>query len=173
MTRNPHINAVSTRREYYKFAAVIIFICLVATLMSTLVTFRWTDWMRWFMGSFFLVFGSFKLIGYEMFVSMFPRYDLIAGRFKSYAYAYPLLELWLGVCFVLDIAPMLRDSIVLFIMVSGSIGVLRGLMQRGPTFHCVCLGNIIKLPLSTVTLFEDLTMGTMAALMLASAIAGI
>lgn len=167
-----HPETESSKKEYAKLAFIFVLLAAAATVMSTTVEFHWTDWMRWFMAGFFLVFGSFKLIGYEHFVQMFPRYDVIAKRHKVYTYLYPFIELSLGVAFVLDIAPLLRDVVTLFIMLVGAYGVAKGLMQRGPTFHCACLGDIIKLPLSTVTLLEDLIMAVMAALMIIAMLSG-
>lgn len=128
--------------------------------------------MRWFMGGFFLVFGSFKLIGYEMFVHMFPRYDIIGRRYKLYNYLYPFIEISLGVAYVLDVAPLLRDTVTLLIMSVGAYGVAKGLAQRGTSFHCACLGGVIKLPLSTVTLVEDIVMAVMAGLMILAMLSG-
>lgn len=127
--------------------------------------------MRWFMGGFFLVFGSFKLIGYENFVQMFPQYDVISQRYPIYKYLYPFIEVWLGVAYILDLVPYFRDAFTLAIMLIGAYGVAKGLAKRG-NFHCACLGGIIKLPLSTVTLVEDLVMAVMAALMLLAMITG-
>jgi hypothetical protein len=39
-------------------------------------------------------------------------------------------------------------------------------LKRRAGIHCACLGNVIKLPLSTVSLVEDIGMGLMAAAML-------
>lgn len=167
-----HDKTESTKKEYFKLVFIFILLAVAATIMSTTVEFHWTDWMRWFMGGFFLVFGSFKLIGYEMFVHMFPRYDVIGRRYKVYNYLYPFIEISLGVAYILDITPVLRDSITLFIMTVGAYGVAKGLMKRGPTFHCACLGGVIKLPLSTVTLLEDLIMAGMALLMLLAMLTG-
>ena len=167
-----HQKTDSSTKEYAKLFVIFALLAAAATLMSTLLEFHWTDWMRWFMGGFFLVFGSFKLIGYEMFVHMFPRYDVIGQRYKLYNYLYPFIEISLGVAYVLDIKPLLRDSITLTIMLIGAYGVAKGLAKRGPTFHCACLGGIIKLPLSTVTLVEDLVMATMAALMIIAMVTG-
>lgn len=160
------IRASSTSREYWKFVGLLVFIAMASTLMSTLISFSWDSWLRWFMGGLLLVFGSFKLIGYENFVSVFPQYDLIAVRHPAYAYIYPVVEVLLGIFFVLNMAPWPRDVLALLIYAVGSFGVFQNLSKRGPTFYAVCLGNAIKLPLSTVMLFEDFIMTVMALLLL-------
>src|SRR5690606_29058660 len=94
-THAPHIvvPAESSQREYLKLGGILLLIVICATVMSTVLGFDWQEWMRWFMGGFFVIFGSFKLIGYEMFIMMFPTYDPIAKRFPLYNYFYPFIEL--------------------------------------------------------------------------------
>lgn len=150
------IYAKSTKREYRKFIAVIIFIALSATLMSTLISFRPLDWIRWFVGSSLFVFGGFKLISYESFLEVFPRYDLIAHRFRLYGLAYPFIQLILGVCFILDMISGFRNVLTLAIMAIGLYGVSKSLMQYGPSKTHTWLGHALKLPLSTAILFEDI-----------------
>jgi hypothetical protein len=46
-----------------------------------------------------------------------------------------------------------------------SIGVIISLLKK-QKFQCACLGTILKVPLSNITLIEDLTMVVMAAMTL-------
>ncbi len=149
------IHAKSTKREYRKFLAVIIFIALSATLMSTLISFRPLDWIRWFVGSSFLVFGGFKLISYESFLDVFPRYDLIAHRFRWYASIYPFAQLILGVMFILDMAAGFRNVLALLLVGSGLYSITIALQHKGPSATHTWLGHAFKLPMSTAILFED------------------
>lgn len=152
----------SSTREYFKFVIVILLIALTSFFLngkygaSSLFGF-----FRLFMGVFFLVFASFKFIGYKMFAMMFAGYDIIAKKFKAYAFAYPFIELALAVLYLGNIAPNIRDVATIVIMGIASIGVIQEIQKRSG-MHCACLGNIIKLPLSTVSLFEDVGMGLMA-----------
>ncbi|RTK95050.1 hypothetical protein EKI60_01180 [Candidatus Saccharibacteria bacterium] len=123
-------------------------------------------WSRWFMGVFFVVFASFKFVGYKMFSMMFAGYDVIAKRSMLYAHLYPFIELALGLAYLLNIAPVARDVSALIIMSVSTIGVYQEIKKRSG-IHCACLGNVIKLPLSTVSLVEDVSMGLMALIMLA------
>ncbi len=161
------VPAESTKKEYYKLAGVFLVIMLCATVMSTVLGFDWQEWMRWFMGGFFVIFGSFKLIGYEMFILMFPTYDPIAKRFKLYNYTYPFIELMLGFLYCANLYPLFRDTVTVVLLSVGAWGVLKAL-PRGEAIRCACLGNVIKLPLTTVTLIEDVTMASMALIMLIS-----
>ncbi len=149
-------------KEVIKFVLVILAIIAASWLLTMAYdpdTF--SGWIRWFMGVFFLVFGSFKLIGYRMFVLMFASYDVVAKRYKPYAYVYPFIELILATLYLADLLPQMRDWITLAVMAAGSIGVAQEIRRR-TGIHCACLGNVIKLPLSTVSFVEDVGMGLMA-----------
>lgn len=156
----------SSTKEYLKFALVIVVIVAVAWMFFVITnTSGFMEYLRWFMGVFFVVFAGFKLVGYRMFPPMFAGYDVIAKRFKPYAYAYPFIELGLGLLYVFNVWPVGRDVLTVLIMGVGSIGVVQEVRRRSG-IHCACLGNIIKLPLSTVSLVEDVGMGLMALAML-------
>lgn len=149
------IRAQSTRREYRKFLGVIAFIALASLLMSTLVSVSLFGWARWFVGSSLLVFGGFKLIAYENFLEVFPRYDLVAQRYRWYAAVYPFLQVILGFCFILNLFPSFRYVVTFLVMGVGLYGIFKSLQVRGPTGDYTWLGNFLKLPLSTAILFED------------------
>lgn len=154
--------------EYKKLALILAVIAVCATLMSFVLGFDWLIWMEWFMGGFLIIFGSFKLIGYEDFITVFPTYDPIAKRFQYYNYAYPFIELFLGFLFVSNLAPIFRNSVALLIFSIGAYGIMQKISSNSHDIKCVCLGNVIKLPLSTVSLLEDVLMAVGAAIMLVS-----
>lgn len=164
-----HVPVKSDRAEYLKFGGILLFLAVAGVLMSSLSGFNGEEWMRWFMGGFFIVFGSFKLIGLEMFVIAFRGYDLIAKKYRPYPYIYPFIEIVLGVCYVLNIGPLPRDIITIAIMSVSAVGVTKELAHKSH-IPCACLGNIIRLPLTTVSLIENITMGAMALVMLLTTI---
>lgn len=160
------IESESSTKEYLKFICVIVGITIASVvLQKSFGISGLADWMRWFMGVFFVVFASFKFIGYKMFSMMFAGYDIVAKHFKLYGYAYPFIELALGLLYIFNIGSITRDVTTLIIMSIGSIGVFQEIKKRSG-IHCACLGNIIKLPLSTVSLVEDVGMGLMALVMI-------
>lgn len=154
-----------TKKEYRKLYAVLGLVVFCATAMSLVLGFDWQEWMRWFMAGFFVIFGSFKLIGYEGFVAGFPTYDLLGKRFKLYTYTYPFIELFLGFLFAADLLPVFRNIVTLIIMLVGAYSITKA-MASNRDIACVCLGDVIKLPLSTISLVEDGLMAAMAAIML-------
>jgi len=155
-------------KEYAKFYGVIIAILAISGwLYGGSETIGAGEYLRYLMGVFLVVFAGFKLAGYRMFVTMFAGYDLIAKRYQLYAQAYPFIELALGLVYLADVLGGLRDWLALIIFGVGTIGVAQEIYHRRSGVYCACLGNIIKLPLSTVSLVEDLSMALMALVMLA------
>jgi copper chaperone CopZ len=118
-----------------------------------------------FMAGFFIVFGSFKLFDLGGFKSAFSTYDLLAQKSSIYGYLYPFLELALGFAFLYryQINWALWASIIL--MSFGSLGVIRALLKN-QQIRCACLGTSLNLPMSTITLIEDLVMVIMSVMML-------
>lgn len=166
MENHTMVHSESSPKEYVKLGIVITCIVLVSLLLnSTFGSGGWLEYLRWFMGTFFVVFASFKFVGYKMFAMMFAGYDVVAKRAKFYSYLYPFIELGLGILYLANMLPVTRDILTLIIMSISVIGVVREMKKRSG-IHCACLGNIIKLPLSTVSFIEDAGMGLMALVML-------
>lgn len=166
-----HHGSQSNSLEYGKFAAVLMLIAGLAYFAATLgvddaASVALNDYLRWFMGVFLVTFAGFKFAGYAMFVAMYPGYDLVAKRSKAYAYAYPFIELLLGMLYIFDAVPDARHIATIVIMGVSSLGVFNEVFVTRKGIHCACLGNIIKLPLSTVSLVENTSMVAMACYML-------
>ena len=123
------------------------------------------QWMQQFMAGFFLVFSAFKLLDIRGFADGYATYDLLARRWHAYGYVYPFLELGLGILYLTQWFPTTTQVATIIIMGFSSIGVINSLIKK-QKFQCACLGTIIKVPLSIVTLVEDLTMVMLAALAL-------
>jgi hypothetical protein len=114
-----------------------------------------------FMGAFFLVFGTFKVIKWHHFAQAYSTYDILAQRSSIYAYAYPLIEITLGIAYLLRLYPLLTNSITFILMVISSIGVALELF-KGHEIMCACLGTVFTIPMTYVTLAEDILMAGMA-----------
>jgi copper chaperone CopZ/uncharacterized membrane protein YphA (DoxX/SURF4 family) len=128
--------------------------------------FDLSDGMATFMGGFFLVFSFFKFLDLRGFAQSFSSYDTIASRWTGYGFAYPFVELILGIAYVTGLNPTLTNVVTLVVMSVSTIGVVQSLLQKR-TIQCACLGTVFNLPMSKVTLIEDLLMIVMAAAMLA------
>lgn len=152
--------------DYIQFGFIIFIVVLISVVSTKLfTTSNIEDYMRMFMGWFFLIFGGFKIVNLKEFVTAYRRYDFLAKRSKIYSFVYPILEITLGILFLTSI---LRTPVLLFTSVLMSvslIGVVQTLVTKD-TIMCACLGGIIKLPVTKITLTEDLVMLLMSVAML-------
>lgn len=122
--------------------------------------------MNTFMAGFFLVFSFFKLLNLKGFADSYSMYDLLAKKVPAYGFVYPFIELALGIAFLTGFNPMLTNWVTVIIMGVSSIGVIQSVLDK-KKIQCACLGAVFNLPMSTVTIIEDLLMVAMAAYMIA------
>lgn len=148
--------------EYFKFAGVISLVLLGSIIFAVYTDVSFIDS---FMGVFFVVFAFFKLINLKEFAYGFQSYDLVARKYLAYSFTYPFIQLVFGGLYLLGFGTVLLDAVVVFVSFLSGAGVLRTL-GSGAKVHCVCLGNVIKLPLSTISFVEDFGMAAMALAML-------
>ncbi len=121
--------------------------------------------MRYFMAGFFLVFSFFKLLDLSAFASAYANYDLIAKRWRGWGFVYPFAELTLGACYLSNIGGQSLHLVTFMLMSFSAIGVIQSVLNR-TKIRCACLGTVFQLPMSTITIVEDLGMALMALLML-------
>lgn len=151
--------------DYLPLVAVIAFVVGSAAAVSIHSGFSVEMFMMNLMGFFFLYFSLFKLITLPDFAMGYQEYDLIAKRVKTWAWVYPFIEAALGFIFLLGWAatPVLWFTIALTAV--NTTGILIKLAKR-EIFQCVCLGTVLKVPLTIVSLVEYAAMGAMAVWML-------
>jgi len=128
-------------------------------------SFDESRWMNHFMAGFFLVFSFFKILNIQAFASSYAMYDLLAIRFKAYGYIYPFIELGLGIAYLISYNPITTNTLTLIVMTFSSLGVIKAVLDK-QKIRCACLGTVFNLPMSTVTIIEDLLMAAMALWML-------
>jgi copper chaperone CopZ len=121
--------------------------------------------MNNFMAGFFLVFSFFKLLDLKGFASSYSMYDVLAIRLPVYGYVYPFIELGLGLAYLTGFNPFFTNVATVVVMGFSSIGVIQSVLNKRK-IQCACLGAVFNLPMSTVTIIEDLLMVAMAGLML-------
>lgn len=153
--------------QTYKPILLVFGYILGATLLTEAAAghFDWMRWMRHFMAGFFLVFSFFKLLDVPAFAISYSSYDVVARRWLGWGYAYPFVELSLGVLFLLNIDPLLTNGLTFAVMGISTVGVVQSLLAKR-RFQCACLGAVFNLPMSKVTLFEDTLMVAMSGAML-------
>ncbi len=133
--------------------------------LIALTSFAGQSWMMSFMAGFYIVFGAFKLLDVPAFARSYAQYDLIAMNFKPWGYAYPFVEVALGLAFLFWFQMLAATWIALILSLVGAVGVIQSVMRK-QTIQCACLGTVFNLPMSTVTIVENLGMAAMAAWML-------
>ena len=122
--------------------------------------------MRLSMAGFFLVFSFFKLLDVRAFANAYAGYDLLARRWFPWGLMYPFIEMALGIAYLVNFNPFLTNAATAVVMGFSAIGVIRAVLTKS-RMQCACLGTVFQLPMSTVTIVEDVGMGLMAVWMLA------
>jgi hypothetical protein len=118
-----------------------------------------------FMGVFFLIAGILKLYNLNAFAHAYARYDLLAQQSIHYGYFYPFIELALAIGYLSKLYLKQLNVFTLVLMLFNALGVFLQL-KKGTQFECACMGTLFKVPLTYVTLLEDLIMAGMAMYML-------
>lgn len=154
------------KESLYPLALIIAYIAGATVLVAIATGDRSAaTLMRHFMAGFFLVFSFFKLLDLRGFADAYRSYDLVARALPAWGALYPFVELALGVLYILNLSPGAVNATTLVLMLVGSVGVLKALLDKR-AIRCACLGTALNLPMTTVTLVEDLGMAAMAAAML-------
>jgi copper chaperone CopZ len=142
---------------------------LVQAGLGTAVDISAMQTMRYFMAGFFIVFSFFKLLDIAAFAMAYSSYDLLAARWQGWGYVVPFVELALGIAYLVNFNPLLTNWVTVIVMGFSAIGVIRAVMNK-TRIQCACLGTVFKLPMSTVTIVEDVGMVVMALWMLVMAV---
>jgi copper chaperone CopZ len=155
--------------ETYKpLLLVFAFITVTACILNLRGgAWSWHGFMADFMAGFFLVFGFFKLLNVQAFADAYAGYDLVAQGWRAWGFIYPFVEVALGALYLTRAWPTFTLWATLVVMGISTLGVLRAVLDK-KAIRCACLGTVFNLPISTVTLVEDLLMVAMAAWMLAA-----
>lgn len=152
--------------ETYRPLLVIVAYITGGTLLWSAISGDWSamSLMNRFMGLFFVVFSLFKFLDVRGFARAFSEYDVVAARWPAYGFIYPAIELLLGVAFLAHLWSLATALTTFVIMTVGAVGVVKA-VTSGQEIQCACLGTALNLPMSTVTIIEDISMALMAAVM--------
>lgn len=116
-----------------------------------------TPWMPIFMGLFLLNFAMFKLFDIAGFANSFAMYDIIGARCGLYAKAYPFIELALALGFLFQRHLDIVYGLTALVMGVGLIGIINQ-YRSGQQVRCACMGNLINVPVGSVTVLENTSM---------------
>ncbi|HOZ95968.1 MAG TPA: cation transporter [Niabella sp.] len=158
--------AKSWLATYKPILLIFGYITTIATISATHQnTFHWMQAMNIFMAGFFLTFSFFKMLDLNGFAESYSMYDIIAKKIKAWAYIYAFIELGLGIAYATNFQPLITNLVTLIVMAASIIGVLQSVFNKRK-IQCACLGAVFNLPMSTVTIIEDLLMIAMSGIML-------
>lgn len=143
------------------FMTVLIIIVLTTTKAYYTSLWMTPSMIIDFMGWWLLIFGAFKLIDLPGFVKTYGTYNIIAKQFKLYGFTYPFIEISLGLVLLSRLEVIIACWITLILMLINSIGIYRSIHNK-KALRCACLGTVFQLPMSYVSLGENLLIGTMA-----------
>jgi len=161
------VDDVKSRLETFK-PLILIFlfisgVSVIATVEGGQINLM--KWMNYFMAGFFITFSFFKLLDLRAFADSYSMYDLLAKRVRTYGFVYPFIELALGIAYLTHFAPNSTYIATIAVMGFSSLGVIQSVLDK-KKIKCACLGSVFNLPMTTVTIIEDLLMVAMAVLML-------
>ena len=110
-----------------------------------------------FMGSILTLFGLAKLYDLKKFSNIFQQYDIISKYIPIYSYIYPFIEIILGIHYIKNKNINVINKFTISIMLISIISVFMSL-YLGQTLRCGCLGSFFHIPLSYITLSENILM---------------
>jgi hypothetical protein len=109
------------------------------------------------LGIFSLIFSIVKIVRINDFVEAFSEYDFLTQKFRIYGYLFPFFELLFGITFLLLVDNLYIEIFCLILFTLNLLSVLNALSKKRK-FVCACLGDLIQVPLSKVSLLENITM---------------
>jgi copper chaperone CopZ len=165
LTDNPAVGEVSAT-TYKPLLVILAYLLGITALVEVRAgAFDGMRAMSTFMAGFFLIFSFFKLLDLSGFAGSYRMYDIVAKQMPAYGFAYPFIELALGVAYLTGWNPVVTNAVTLIVMSVSLVGVLESVLNKRK-IRCACLGSVFNLPMTTVTIVEDGLMIGMAALML-------
>lgn len=155
----------SSIKEFIPLVVVFIYVFISAILFALLNTMNFDALMRGVLGFFFIYFSLFKFLDLKGFKQGFSTYDPLAKKIGVYGYLYPFLELVLGIFYLTNNFRTFTLITTIIILSITIIGIIPKLIKKS-AIQCACLGTVLKLPLTKVTLIENSVMIVMAIFML-------
>lgn len=145
-------------QTYKPLILIFTFIFIISfAFQLSLESFSSHLFMNHLMAGFFLGLSFFKLLDLKSFSEAFSNYDPIAKRFLNYGYIYAFAELTLGLFFLSDKFLYFSNAAAIILLSITTYGVVQHL-KSNRQFQCACLGAGFNLPLSKVTVIENLLM---------------
>lgn len=152
----------SVLKTYKPLITVFAFILLTSfAYQFSLVKIDAHLFMNHIMAGFFIGLSFFKFLDLKTFAESFSSYDPLAQRWLSYGKIYPFIEIVLGLLFISGKMLLFANAMTILILSLTTYGVYLRLQSKSK-FQCACLGTAFNLPLSNVTIAENISMILMA-----------
>lgn len=148
-------------RKFWPLILIGLFLLSVSFVSALEASNPMQKSMEIFMSGFFLVFSFFKFLDLRGFVRSYSMYDLLAKRVTLYAWIYPFLEVGLGFAWAFVGGTFEVALFTAILMGFGALGVILAVRQK-QAIQCACLGTVFELPMTSVTIIEDLLMVAMS-----------
>lgn len=152
-------------RNFLPLIIIFLIIFSLTFIRQFLMGYNFSYAMTDFMGFFFLIFGGFKILNLQKFSEAYQTYDIIAKQTKWYGFIYPFIEILLGTLYITRSYLYFANVTTVILMSISAMGVFQALLKK-EQFECACLGTVFKIPMTYVTLLEDVLMVGMALYML-------
>jgi len=145
--------------------ALLVVITLSISLQVPNKNIDLNNLLSTYMGMFFVLFSFLKLFDVRAFSVTFTKYDILAKKIPGFSITYPFLEFLLGLAFLTQTILIIASIITLMIMTSQLIGITK-VLKNHETIRCACLGSSINLPITHITLLENMVMILMSLYMI-------
>ena len=156
-------------KTYKPILLALFFVILLAFISSIEKSFVYKEFFRLYMGYFFIIFSFLKLQNVNQFALSFSKYDPITQKYFKFGVIYPFIELSLGILFILNLFGLFINILTIIIFIPQTIGVIIKL-RNNEKISCACIGTSIEIPISNLTILENLIMCLMAIYMIAVSI---
>lgn len=159
-------NLIDYIKTYKPILLALFFVVLLAVISSIERSFSYKEFFRLYMGYFFIIFSFLKLQNIKQFALSFSKYDPISQKFFKFGIIYPFLELLLGILFILNFLGLTINILTIIIFIPQTIGVIIKL-KNNEKISCACVGTSTEIPISNLTILENIIMCLMAIYMIA------
>lgn len=149
----------------------IIGIFATAFLMALSVAFALDDLnfvrvIELFIALSMCVLAIQKLRDIEAFSLQFLNYDLLAQKWVKYSYVYPFVEMLAGVTMISGFLTNIFAPAAIFIATINGGSVFKAVYIDRRELKCACVGGNSNVPLSFISLTENIMMAGVGAWML-------
>ncbi len=155
-----HLNSHSTEEEHestLKAYAPVIAVFSTALLMSLASALG----VMGFMGFSLCLLACLKLMDLPSFVEGFMQYDLLAPRLPAYAWAYPFLELGVGLALLGSVVLTPVAFVAIAVGLTGGVSIIKAVYIDRQDLDCACVGGNYDVPLGFVSFTENAVMAGM------------